>query len=234
MFDRFDDRTLEIATVIVVVLIALVILCYLAIYINPQVPFNPWKPELEVADVTPSPTPTWETWTPSPTPSITPTHTPTATWTPTPTATDTATPTATWTPTATETKPAPTPTNTRRPRPRVPTSTPTPMPYFYEYAGGRPNCEYTMVWGYVAGANGLGEDDVQMQVGNDQGWATDTWTDENGLYAFHLADGPKEGKWFVRVYKGGVPRSEQFWWETSAGCEGPYSLQEVRIDWKHW
>ena len=36
MFDRFDDRTLEIATVIVVVVIALVILCYLAIYINPK------------------------------------------------------------------------------------------------------------------------------------------------------------------------------------------------------
>jgi len=91
-----------------------------------------------------------------------------------------------------------------------------------------------MVWGYVAGANGLAEDNVQMQVGNDQGWAADTWTDANGKYAFQFWGAPKAGKWFVRVFKGGVPRSEQFWWETSAGCDGPYSLQEVRIDWRHW
>ncbi len=49
MFDRFDDRTLEITTVIVVVIIALVILCYLAIYINPQVFFNPFKPPTPTA-----------------------------------------------------------------------------------------------------------------------------------------------------------------------------------------
>jgi hypothetical protein len=83
-FDRFDDRTLEIATVVVVILIALVLLCYLSIFINPQVFFNPFKPATPIAGVT-----------------VTSALEPT--WTPTPsaTATNTATPTATWTPTAT-------------------------------------------------------------------------------------------------------------------------------------
>ncbi len=69
MLDRFDDRTLEITTVIVVVLIALVILCYLAIYINPQFIFNPFKPHTPtpVAVVTEVFGPTWTpTATPSP------------------------------------------------------------------------------------------------------------------------------------------------------------------------
>jgi hypothetical protein len=235
MFDRFDDRTLEIATVIVVVVIALVILCYLAIYINPWVIFNPFPPDTPVPEGTEVPD-LGPTWTPSPTPTETATSTPTATWTPS--ATPTETPVPTLTPTSTPT-PLP-PTNTPTPipptkRPPRPTNTKPPPPptYYYEYAGGRPNCERTMVWGYVAGANGLAEANVQMRVGNDQGWRADTWSDANGFYAFEFWGGPKAGKWFVRVFKDGVAQSEQFWWETSAGCEGPFSLQEVRIDWRH-
>ena len=235
MFDRFDDRTLEIATVIVVVVIALVILCYLAIYIDPWVAFNIFPPDKptpeEVAAL-----PTGATWTPSPTPSPTNTSTATATWTPSPTPTNTATPTFTPTSTATPVPPTdtPPPTATRKPTRRPATKTPVPPPdYYYEYAGGRPNCEVTMVWGYVVGANGLAEANVQIRVGNDQGWRQDLWTDANGYYIFHFWTGPKAGKWFVRVFKNGVPTSEQFWWETSAGCDGPYSLQEVRIDWRH-
>ena len=235
MFDRFDDRTLEIATVIVVVIIALVILCYLAIYINPWVIFNPFPPNTPTPDavVTDSLGPTW---TPSPTPTDTATPTPTSTWTPSPVPTDTPippTPTPTWTPTATATNTPLPPTATRKPTRRPPTRTPTPPDYYYEYAGGRPNCERTLVWGYVAGANGLSEPNVQIRVGNDQGWRDDTWTDANGFYAYEFWGGPKAGRWFVRVFKDGVARSEQFWWETSLGCDGPYSLQEVRIDWRH-
>jgi hypothetical protein len=88
------------------------------------------------------------------------------------------------------------------------------------------------VWGYVVGSNGLGEANVQMRAGNDQGWRADTWTDGNGHYAFEFAREPKAGKWFVRVFKGGQPRSMQFWFETGGGCTGPYSLQEIRIDWR--
>ncbi len=238
MFDRFDDRTLEIATVVVVVIIALVILCYLAIYINPQVFFNPFKPPAttEVAIGTATPT-RGVRWTDTPTASPTSTYTPTATWTPTPTPTNTPLPTATDTPTPTSTNtplPTATPKPTQKPRPPRPTATPTPWPYYYEYSGGRPRCDWTGVWGYVTGSDGLGETGVQMRVGNDLGWFADTWSDENGIYGFIFHDGPKEGMWYVQVYKGGQPRSMQFWWRTNAGCTGEKSLQEMRIDWRHW
>ena len=232
MLDRFDDRTLEITTVIVVVLIALVILCYLAIYINPQFIFNPFKPHTPtpVAVVTEVFGPTW---TPTATPTATSTPTTTPTWTPTATATDTPTPlppTATNTPTPTATN---TPAPTKRPPPPRPTSTPTPWPYDYESAGGRGDCGRTWVHGYVLGANGLPESGVQMRVGNQEGWRGDIWTDVNGYYEATFAWEVRAGKWFVRVFKGGQARSMQFWWETSPGCDGPYSLQEVEITWRH-
>jgi cytoskeletal protein RodZ len=231
MLDRFDDRTLEVATVVVVVLIALVILCYLAIYLNPQVIFNPFKPPTPTVQVSPTLTPSTP-WTPTSTPTPTPTYTPTATWTPTPTPTSTPTPTDTATPTATPTNTPLPPTATRRPRPTSPPPTATPFPYTYQSAGGRANCNVTGVYGWVLAANGLPEANVQMRVGNDQEWRADVWTDVNGFYRFDFASGPKAGKWFVRVFKNGQPHSEQFWWETSAGCDGPYSLQEVEITWR--
>ena len=232
MLDRFSDRTLEIATVVVVVLIALVLLCYLAIFINPWVPFNLFPPATRtpVALVTTEVEPTW---TPSPTPTATSTATPTPTWTPSPTPTNTPLPTATNTAT-----PLPTNTNTPLPpkptaRPPRPTATPTPWPYYYTISEARGNCQLTWVWGYVVGQNGFGEPNVRVQAGNDQGWTAEDITDENGHYQIHFWKGPKAGKWFVRVFKGGEPRSFQYWWQTSAGCDGPYSLQEVHIDWKH-
>ncbi len=231
MLDRFDDRTLEIATVIVVVLIALVILCYLAIFINPQVFFNPLKPPKE-AEATPT-SPFEPTWTPSPTPTATNTPTPTSTWTPTPTATNTPTPLPP-TPTPTNTfTPTPTPTNTRRPPPPKPTATPTPYPYEYIIAEAGPDCQRTWVWGYVVSADGIGEAGVQVRVGSIDGWRGDVWTDANGRYEAIFAWEPIEGQWFVRVFKGGQPRSEQFWFKSGGGCEGPYSLQQFHIDWKH-
>jgi hypothetical protein len=232
MLDRFGDRTLEIATVIVVVVIALVILCYVAIYLNPQVFFNPFKPATPTTVVDRAPA-FQATWTPTPTPTNTDTPTPTSTWTPTPTATDTPTPLP---PTATDT-PLPTATNTRQPAkpppPPKPTATPTPWPYDYTVAEAGTDCGGTWVWGYVVGANGLEEANVQMRVGNDQGWREDVWTDVNGYYEATFAWEPTAGKWFVRVFKGDQPRSMQFWWETSAGCESPYGVQQMHVDWRH-
>jgi hypothetical protein len=234
MLDRFDDRTLEIATVIVVILIALVILCYVAILINPQVVFNPFKPSTPTAIVEATPF-VGPTWTPEPTATPTSTFTPTPTWTPTPTPSNTPTPTDTSTPTPTDT-PVPTetapPTATKRPPPPKPTATPTPFPYYYSLAQGGPDCARTWVWGYVVGANGLGEAGVQMRVGNDQGWRADTYTDANGRYEFDFASSPIVGTFFVRVFKGDQPRSDQFWFQSGGGCTGPYSKQQFRIDWQ--
>lgn len=235
MLDRFDDRTLEIATVIVVIVIALVILCYASVFVNPYLPWNPFPPPT----VTTTPTPVSdvvETWTPTATSTPRPTSTSTATWTPSPTPTSTSTPTDTATPTSTPTA-TPLPTNTRaptrppRPTPRPPTAT--PWPYDYKSAGGRGNCSVTGVYGWVLGADGLPEPNVQMRVGNDQDWRADTWTDINGFYRFDFANEPVAGMWFVRVFKGGEPRSDRFWWRTSAGCDGPYAIQEVEITWQH-
>ena len=223
MLDRFDDRTLEIATVIVVVVIALVILCYLAIFLNPQVFFNPFKPPkpTSIAEAT-----RWNpTWTPTATSTATNTPTATFTWTPTPTPTNT--PTATNTPLPTATK-IPTP----KPPPR-PTATPTPFPYDYTISEAGPDCARTWVWGYVVGADGLAEANVQVRVGDNQGWKGDVWTDANGRYEAVFAWQAKTGQWSVRVFKGGEPRSMQYWFKSSAGCDGPYSLQQFHIDWRH-
>ena len=148
------------------------------------------------------------------------------------TPTPTPVPTPTYTPTPVPTN---TPTATTRPRPR-PTWTsppPTPWPYYYTISEAGPDCVSTWVWGYVVSADGLGEANAQVRVGNDQGWRADTSTDVNGYYEFQFAAGPQAGTWFVRVFKGGQARSMQFWWETSGGCDGPYSLQEVEILWRH-
>ena len=233
MLDRFSDRTLELATVIVVVVIALVILWYAAIYFNPWGFFNPFQPPTLTPIAAVSATAFGPTWTATATSTATSTPTQTPTWTPTPTATSTNTPvppthTPTPTPTWTNT-PAPPP-PTRRP---VPTATPTPWPYDYSSAGGRGDCTRTWVHGYVLAANGLAEANVQMRVGNNQGWVGDVYTNANGYYEATFEWRPVAGRWFVRVFKGGEPRSMQFWWETSAGCDGPYSLQEIEIIWRH-
>ncbi len=240
MLDRFDDRTLEIATVVVVVLIALAILYFLAIFINPYIWFNPFPPPRPVEETPVAVVPTAPVlFTDTPVPGDTLTPTPTPTWTltpsptPTPTSTPTVTPLPTETPTATATDTPIPPTNTPRPKPPKPTPVPTPYPYDYQTAGARADCSRTWVHGYVLAANGLPEAGVQMRVGNEQGWRGDVWTDVNGYYEATFEWAPKAGRWFVRVFKGGQPRSIQFWWDTSGGCTGPYSLQEVEIIWRH-
>jgi hypothetical protein len=237
MLDRFDDRSLEITTVIVVVVIALIILCYLAVYLNPQVFFNPFKPPTPtlVAETSPFE----PTWTPTPTPTETDTPTATTTWTPSPTATDTPTPLP---PTATDTPTPLPPTATSPPKPTKPpppptaTPTPTPWPYYYlpdpPDTGQAADCGRTWVEGWVYGANGLPEPDVQMRVGNDLGLRTDVWTDVDGYYVFEFAPEPTAGKWFVRVFKGAQPRSVKYEWQTSAGCGSPRSIQWVRVSWQ--
>ncbi len=90
----------QVGTAFFIVLTFVVLACYLVIFLNPQVPFNPFPPlvvHLPTATpvakgaATPTVPPTLTrprtfpaTWTPTHTPTVTPTYTPRPTWTPAP------------------------------------------------------------------------------------------------------------------------------------------------------
>ncbi|MBC7243286.1 MAG: hypothetical protein H5T60_12685, partial [Anaerolineae bacterium] len=173
-FDRMSDRTLEVITIIILLLTVLTAMVYVAIGVNPYIFLNPFPPPRpgetaeQPAGVAALPaetaTPTFPpTWTP------TPTNTPTMTKTPTPTGT----PTATATPTATHTPPptsTPLPPATRRPPP-PPTPTPPPPFEFVQLLVG-PNCHWAGFHGVIWGANDLPLSGIQVKVWNEEGWWT--------------------------------------------------------------
>ena len=152
-------RVLNVLSLVVVGLAALILLWYLVLLVNPSGFYNPFAPQQPTETVlvvvvsptptdTPVPPPTWTpTSTPtmgptsSPPPSRTPTKTPTVTPTWPPTPSPTPTPTATLTPTL-----APTPRATR-----------SPQPFTCEVTYRSP--EYDNPWSGVAGY-------VQDQDGN--------------------------------------------------------------------
>ncbi len=106
---------------LLLLLTPVVFICYLLIFMDPALPFNPLPPNPNAAQALPTLAPTL-----TPQPTYTPTRTPTNTGTPT------ATPRPTWTPIATATKrPTLDLTTTGTPRgsflaTRTPTATPTP------------------------------------------------------------------------------------------------------------
>ena len=132
---RISDKVATILLIFVLAITILSLLCFAAIFIEPEVPLNPYPPshatvraihtvqamlDENVIEIPPTPTPSptsifGPTWTPTITPIPSDTATPTETRTPTPTYT--STPTGTPFPTKT-----PTPTNTFTPLP------PTPLP----------------------------------------------------------------------------------------------------------
>ncbi len=178
----------QIATLVVIVAIVLVCMCYLLIFINPQVALNPLKP--------PVPTPTIvrlpPTWTPTPTSTFTPTFTPTPTDTPTPTPTFTHTPTNT--PIATRTRTRPPWTNT-------------PIPPKYPYATLKGVCEHsggTFIEGYVTDAQGEVSGVIiklGLAPGGSEIQSLTTGTGRSpGHYTFVIsAQGPKPGTYYVWV-----------------------------------
>jgi hypothetical protein len=146
-------------TAMVVVLTLIVLCCYLAIFVNPQFMFNPFKPPTAIVLVTPTPS--------GPTDTPLPTFPPT--WTPTATPTHTSTPTVT--PTPSNTPPA-----TSTPRP---TSTPKPPPPFY-LDGDVVRMSQTIYsgvdgwWlgfaGEVTDPNGAAITAVKIKLWDDEGW----------------------------------------------------------------
>ena len=106
-------------------------------------------------------------------------------------------------------------------------------PYYATSIQEGPDCSRTWVHGYVLDRDGQPEQNVQMRVGNDQGWRADTWTGVDGYYEYQFSDGPIAGQWLLQVFAGGQPGSMELWWTTDTACEGPDDVQEVEILWRH-
>lgn len=153
------NRLLGVLTAAVLVFTVVVFCCYLAVFINPQFMFNPFKPPTAIVLVTAT--------------SAVPTDTPLPTWpaTYTPTATPTHTGTPTITPTPSNTPPA---TNTPRP-----TNTPKPPPPYY--LDGEPARMAQTIYpgvgdwwlgfaGEVTDPNGAAITTVAVKVWDGEGW----------------------------------------------------------------
>ncbi len=191
------EESFQVATLVVVVLIALVCMGFLLIFVNPQVALNPLKPPLPTATLLLlSALP--PTWTP------TPTDTPTLTPSPTPTDTPTLTPTSTNTPTNT-----PTLTPTRRPTPRPPAPpAPTASPWVYFVVpDARGSCQHsggTFIEGYVTNPNGE-EAGTLVNLGTAPGsgivQTITTGSDRSpGYFTFVLnANGARPGTWYLWI-----------------------------------
>ncbi len=206
--DDFREEPYQIATLVVVVVTVLVCMCYLLIFINPQVSLNPFKPPID--------TPTLvafglqATWTPTPT--VTPTSTGTPTSTPTITSTPLPTNTPTNTPVPATATPLPTatrriPTATRRP----PTPPPAPAsPYVYNVV--RQGCSHaggTFIEGTVWGSSG-GNPQAGMRVALSSGpgpgrgdiyYVTSGQQGRSDGYYLHVinANGAAPGTYYVWV-----------------------------------
>ncbi|MFQ5611166.1 MAG: hypothetical protein ACE5H9_03440 [Anaerolineae bacterium] len=246
-----SERAATILLALVLGLTALVAVCYLAIFIQPNLPINPFPPgratQTRQIAVQPPPTatPTADqsyppTWTPQPTATPLPTGTPTETRTPTPTKPPTSTPT----PLPTRT-PTPAPTNT----PPPPTNTPLPPPFSISSHSGEPNCSIIGVKGMVFDHQGLPMGGVQLQVG-EVGVAGSLFTistDANGRYAHNfLGTTDRNHTWFVVPLENGQPGADQFQWvsdpnldsdddddEGGGLCNNSDAIQIKIVDWVH-
>ncbi len=223
--ERLDNRLTTVLLAMVLGLTILAALCYVTIFIQPNVLFNPLSPDRaatraaeKVLAAAPAqgqpPTATLDqtyppTWTPTPTRTPGPTKTATNTRTPTPTKTPTSTrtPTPTKTPTSTSTSPPPTV-----------TPTPTPLPYTVASHSSRNNCADIGLEGVVNGSDGLPLAGVQVQygeigVGGSRFIAT---TDNNGRYGALLLPGSskpasyRSHDWYVYIVENGKRASEEF------------------------
>ncbi len=245
-----SNKTATIFLILVVGLTMLTFLCYAAIFIVPEIPFNPYRPsyataraEAAIAALQPpaqvnnisTATATsvfGPTWTPTNTPVPTQTPTPTETRTPTPTSspTPTSTPFPTKTPTPTDTPLPPTPTT-------PPTATPPPL-----YTVGRieteNNCSVVRILGIVRDAKGLPLAGVTMQVG-EVGVAGSVFntspSDANGRYVWDFGAPDKNAHtWFVVPLENGQPAVNRYEFATDSKdvCDSFASVQITTIDWQ--
>jgi len=227
--DRLDNRLITVLLAMILGMTILSCLCYLTIFVQPNIPFNPLSPNratvvaqtavaAKVAAVPAAQVATPDqsypaTWTPTPTNTPGPTKTPTDTRTPTPTKTSTPTRTPTYTPTFTPTPIPPPPTATR---------TPTPFPYFVSSHSSENNCADIGLKGVVNGSNGLPKPFVRIEYGEVgvSGSRFTTTTDASGRYGALLLPGSNETaaklphNWYARVLGDGGQASDTFFFAT--------------------
>ncbi|MEM7345280.1 MAG: hypothetical protein AAF485_13660 [Chloroflexota bacterium] len=226
MFERESLTT--IALWMVIGLIILSSICFLVIYIQPNIAFNPRSPEratdvaaTELAQRPPDPTVTNtppatypSVWTPTSTSTPQPTKTPTETRTPTPTATNTPTQTPTNTPTPTPVPATNTPT---------PTPTPTPYPFSVSSHSSESNCADIKLEFTLSSETGLHTDGAQVR------WGEIDNSSRQGLTGF-IEEGLSFGQllvpgidydaavvkhdWYAYVVEGGIQASEVFMFTT--------------------
>lgn len=175
-------------SILFMVLTVVMLLCYVAIFVNPQIMFNPFKPP--VANIQP---PEVQVGGATPTPTVPPTFTPPQPFPPT------------WTPTATGTA-----TVTRTPTPtRTPTSTPKPLPAFSLlhnpiFTHNKLYPEAADWWSGVAG-------EVTSRAGTPVTAVTiRVWDDFGHVWETQPGDAPDYGEVFGSVYGG---RGTYAWWE---------------------
>jgi hypothetical protein len=222
---RLDKHLATVLLAMIMGLTILSVLCYVTIFVQPNIPFNPLSPqratEVAMARIVQAPSQLQQlptatldpvypaTWTPTSTRTPGPTKTPTSTRTPTPTKTSTPTDTPTATHTATPLPPT---------IPPTPTRTPTPLPYTVSSHSSRNNCADTGVEGVVNGPDGLPLAGVQIQYGEVgvSGSRFIATTDNNGRYAALLIPGAskpasyKSHNWYAFVVISGQPASQEF------------------------
>lgn len=230
-FERYDqyilERRLRLIAIIIAALGLLICFCYGAIFLYPEVPFNPFPPSTKEAQK-PTDTPTVEgtpTFPPTWTPTSTPTETPTFTPSPTPTYTPTRTPVPTPTPTIT---PTPSP-----PPPPPPPPPPTPMPYDYTEALAGPRCDGTRAFGSVFNIDGLPQSGIEVRVIGEDGTAPPaTVTNVDGNYEIFLHSGPRDGTWWISLYQSGMRVSPIYGFKSSQGGCKSSGKQIFMVNWQ--
>ena len=223
----------RILTALVLLLTVLVFACYVAIFINPLLPFNPFPPRYVMVRTTPQgessagSTPAAPTFTPPPT--FPPTWTPTLT----PVPTMTGTPRPTWTPIPPTVTPTPIPTT---PRPPQFTLRRDPILTGQVLYPGTSNW-WTGVAGEVSDWSGNGVTDVTIRVQDNKGhtWEVVPGTAANyvSAYGTGFGSGGSHAWWEqylegsscqqqvtlqVQVLSGGQPRSPVVTVKTSGNC----------------
>lgn len=238
-----DDRIITVLLGMIVGITILSLICFLTLFIQPNLPFNPLSPAratgIAATRLASLPTPTATpyvietyppTWTLTPTRTPAPTKTPTETRTPTPTYTPSPTRTPTYTPSPTPLPPTNTPT---------PTNTPLPPPYFVVSHSSENRCADLKLEIHALDEEGLPLPGLMIEYGEvdipESNFVAGP-TNANGMYGVLLINGFENREaarqlhlWYTYVVEGGVRASEVFTFTTDPiWADNPEKCEDYR------